>query len=278
MRYVDFLDVDVENIPSLGQIDFDLDLARLASLRTADGQHLISHWLDPLAGLAVAFGSTGQERLRDAASTEIYAQPPSAAIPTRSTDLNGQPTLEITQGTPGCYYPIQNEVAVNASAWSVLGVFNVPSDSTDTMAFISKGDNVSVAAGRLWPSLRLVNATGGAQLAIAEVGTNTARVNTPIRADLRGRTVYAVGTFSTDLGLRLYVDGVQAATNPSDVRPLTHPNVGFLANTPNTGNSLPAYGQFGWQMVFRADLSAADYAGSRAIIDEIVMRRYGIPA
>lgn len=277
MRYVDFLDVDVQNMPSLGQIDFDYDLARIASLKTQSGLPLVSHWLDPLAELAVpAAEGTTRELVRDAGSQEVYAQPTAAVGAARSTDLNGQPTLSIAQGALAGYFPFQNPTEVSAESWSALAVFNVPAGSTDTMAFISKGDDESVGAGKLWPSLRLFRNGSSDQIGVAEVGTNTLRVSSPLRSDLRGRTIVALGTFSVALGLRLYVNGVQVGSNASDVRPLNRTNVGFMANTPRNGLSLPAYGKFGWALVFRDDLSSSVNAGARAMLHEIVMRRYGI--
>lgn len=277
MRYVDFLDIDVNNIPSLGKIDFDYDLARIATLKTAAGAPLVSHWLDPLSDLAVPVEQgVNRELVRDAASQQIYTQPAAATRPVRSAALNGQPTLEFAAGALPGYYPHRNANEVNTNAWSALAVFNVPVDSTDSMAFISKGDDESVGAGKLWPSLRLVKVATGDQLGVAEVGTNTLRTVSAARTGLRGRTCVALATFSTSLGVSVYLNGTRIANNPADVRPLTRTTVGFLANTPFNGTSMPAIGQFGWQMMFRDDLSSADNAGARAVIHEIVMRRYGI--
>lgn len=277
MRYVDFLDIDVNNIPSLGQIDFDYDLARIATLKTGSGAPLVSHWLDPLSDLAVPVSQgVNREYVRDAASQQIYAQPAAATRPARSTALNGQPTLEFSQGALAGYYSYRDANEVNANAWSAMAVFNVPAGSTDSMAFVSKGDDESVGAGKIWPSLRLVKVANGDQLGVAEVGTNSWRVVSPVRTDLRGRTCVALATFSTSLGLRLYLNGTQIATSPSDQRPLTRTTLGFMANTPFNGTSMPAYGKFGWMMMFRDDLSSTANAGARAAIHEIVMRRYGI--
>lgn len=276
MRYIDQLDVAISGVTVQGTIAFDYDLARIASLKTVAGLPLVSHWLDPLTALSKPNGV--KQTIRDAASTAIYGQSAAATgvAPTRDTSLNGMPTMVIPQGTPGNFAPEKNSVNLDPNAWSVGGVFNITPTTTDDITIFSKGDNQSIGVGGLWPSLRVDYLTGsGDRLIVAEVSTSTARAASGYYTDLRGRTVWVLATFSTALGLRIYLNGVLVATNAADLRPLNWPNVGFLANT-TAGTSQPAHGKFGWQMVFRGDLSNSDYSGSRLILDEIVKRKYAI--
>jgi hypothetical protein len=273
MRNVEFWDINVEGTGQYGIVEEDFDLALLASLKTVNGEDLISHWLDPVASLAKADGT--RETVRDAATEQIYQQGTSSVAPVRSFALNGQPTLEIDSAKVCTYFPLSNAVQLPPDQWSLLSVFETPAESTESMAFVSKGDNVAVAPGMLWPSLRLTRFTDGTdRLLVAEVGTSNVRVGSSFRNDLRGRRIMALATFSVDRGFRLYMNGAVIGENASDVRPLTHPSVGFLGNT--VGGNAPAHGKFGWQMAFRGDLSASVYAGALDVVHQVCARRYGI--
>lgn len=270
MRYIEFLDIDTPYSGALGKIEFDPFLAAVASLKTTDGQPLVSHWIDPKPSLSVS--GNGNLFIRDASTSGIYADSGSEQLG-QTNAINNQPTFTTTNGSVNMVRQNTNQ-DVNANEWSMLSVHNISEPTTSGPRDVFGIGTGSLGAEFTYPGLR-INVTAGntQQIQIPEGGTTAVRLTASI-PDVVGVPVVTCSTFSTELGLSVFKNNFQnLVRNEADKRPLTVPTFTFLANR-SAGN--PAVGDFGMSFVLRADISKPEYAWARQILLGGLMHKYGI--
>lgn len=270
MRYIEFLDIDTPYSGALGTIEFDPFLAAVASLKTTDGQPLVSHWIDPKPALSVIDGNN--LHIRDASTTGVYEDSGSQQLG-QTKAINNQPTFTTISGSVNLVRQNTNQ-DVNANEWSMLSVHNISEPTTSGPRDVFGIGTGSFGAEFIYPGLR-INVTAGntQQIHIPEGGTTATRLIASI-PNVVGVPVVTCSTFSTDLGLSVFKNNFQnVSRNEEDKRPLTVPKFTFLANR-SAGN--PAVGDFGMAFVLRADISKPEYAWARQILIGGLMSKYGI--
>ncbi|WP_417788335.1 hypothetical protein [Stutzerimonas xanthomarina] len=268
MRYVEFLDIDAPYSGALGRIEFDPFLAAVASLKTIDGQPMVSHWIDPKPELSIE--ENGATKLRNAVDASILTSVSGTDPLNKTTAINGQPTFTVnTTGALG-----QGDAEdVRVDEWSMIAVH-------DLLPTVARNDVFGIGGGlatgvELYPGLEVnITATNGdGQIISREGGTTTRRIVRNFTA-LAGTPCISSVTFSTDLGFSVFKNNFEGFfRDDSDKRALTDPTFTYLAN--RSGNS-QALGDFGMAFILRADISRPEYAWARQILLGGLMSKYGI--
>lgn len=268
MRYIEFLDIDTPYSGALGQIEFDPFLAAVASLKTTDGQPLVSHWIDPNPALSIE--QNGDTRLRNATDSSVFVSISGTNPLNKTSAINGQPTFTVsTTGALG-----QGDADdVRVDEWSMLAVHNLPVDSGRNDIF-GIGQGPSVTSGDLYPALEVgVGADGDGQIISREGGTTTRRIVRNF-SNLGGIACISAVTFSTELGFGVFKNNFEGFyRDASDKRALTIPTFTYLANRSGANQS---QGDFGMAFILRADISRPEYSWARQILLGGLMNKYGI--
>lgn len=268
MRYIEFLDIDTPYSGALGQIEFDPFLAAVASLKTTDGQPMVSHWIDPNPAMSIE--QNGDTRLRNATDSSVFVSISGSDPLNKTSAINGQPTFTVnTTGALGQ----GNSEDVRTDEWSMIAVHDLlPVDQRNDIFGIGGG---GIGGGELYPGLEVVVQGGGVdgQLVVREGGSTTRRIVRNFTG-VAGAPVISASTFSTDLGFSVFLNNMeQFFRDASDTRPLNTPTFTYLSNRSGGQQSL---GDFGMAFILRADISRPEYAWARQILLGGLMNKYGI--
>ncbi|QXX78443.1 hypothetical protein HC956_05040 [Alcaligenes faecalis] len=270
MRYVEFLDIAVPGAGALGTIKFDPFLAAAASLKTASGQPLISHWFDPSPALSTVI--EGQFRLRDAAHDGVLIQSGNAGRPAHTNALNSQPTFTVADPAS---LQILSSPGINANAWSLISVQRMSLPAANT-----RQDIFGIGAGSLGENVVFAGmsaettTSGTPRLISRQGGVTTPRISFDSTVPIFGATVITGVCFSVELGISAFVNNFASyARNESDKRQLTATTFALWGNR---NAQSPALGNFGMSFILREDISKPEYKGAADILLGGLMAKYGI--
>lgn len=274
MRHIQFLDFETPYSGALGKIDFDPFLAAVASLKTADGLPLVSHWIDPFPDLSII--EEGRLRVRDAITNAIHQSISTGnPLPEKTNNISGQSTFSLSQpmGILNSSVVGSDVVSVNKNEWSLISVCNLLENNgtaNNNQRIFGLGSG-TLGEGNLFPVLEVHGDAG--TIAIREGGTTERRVFSAVGGTL-GQPVIVGGAFSVDQGVSVFKnDLIGLERNEEDARPLTQPDFTFMADR---GGSNPALGDFGMAFVLRADITKPEYSAARKILIRGLMAKYGI--
>lgn len=197
------------------------------------------------------------------------------AMPRTMTGNNGTPNARTTM--PDSDAPafdvtgarhIRPNLDFPLEAWSVFAVAHLTGASSRQWLV---GAIADPAAGGLRPSLGFSLGSGHAAVWSEE---NVARVtcaSRPPHANFTGRTILFMFTFSIREGLRIFVDGIQAASNPTDTAVFTS---GYGAGEWRFLHG--CRGLFGNIGLLSIDLGWEEHADFRREIEDFHRKKYTI--
>lgn len=168
---------------------------------------------------------------------------------------------------------------VNPTAWSFfMPVREVLDQTSINAALLGNSGTAAAVAGQIWPNLYIRNDRKA--LVIGEwwrasqadmVSTNVAIRLLALHDFVPGTPAFVMATFSVANGLRLFINGKQAAVAATDKRPLTHGRIAGEWGTMR--NSKLKAGMHG---LLSIDLGAPENAGHRKVIEDFMLAKYGI--
>lgn len=166
---------------------------------------------------------------------------------------------------------------INPSEWSIAGVVQAGAGartaSTSVVRSLINSADPDVGINLL------ISASGNIALdSKTPVSPFIYRItteNAPVTSG-KGAAFYLL-TFSTDLGLNLFVNGAPVASNSGDKRPLT-PAFASSNNFCMFSDSVNNVGKikFGMHCIFDVDLSKPENAGHRVLLTKFMMNKYSL--
>lgn len=173
-------------------------------------------------------------------------------------------------------FAVYGSAAIQPDAFSMFAVVHLlgSSDLGQIVTFgygngNHTGDEVAPNWGYL-PNAGLLTIRQNASGTNNSAGQSTARLSASV-GDIFGETHLLMMSFSTRDGLRLFMDGELLASEPDDVRPLTHDFGAGEWTMYRNGR-----GYYGMAGLLNIDLGWPEHAGYRRAIERFLMDKYGI--
>lgn len=169
--------------------------------------------------------------------------------------------------------PLAANLQVNPNAWSAFFSFNHALVGGAGPTYFLQPATPTADTSLAAPFV-LLRADGSFGLANNDPSNSPGYLLAPAGSLFGGANHIVLVTFSTDLGLKVYIDGVLAASNTAYKTPFNTPTKGLLmchAGSRTSGKFL--YGQCG---VLDIDLSKPENTGYRAALTKHLKDKYAI--